>query len=494
MESHNLEATQSQNYCRFHHPTFGLADIVEHSTPASWGTKFPKTFDEGFLRNAIRKDRIVHGSMYLPPGYMLAFLPSNAIIETSFSGELADISIASSYNLLKALVGIIQVCFSSVTIYQTRGDQVERYGYAAFGLTVIPYAIMSIVNLLGNLLTPDFPTLYMVKSPEMTEAEDPKRGGWFDGVVGVVKYQQQNDGRSVQFTETEDGFLVHEVEQPPIVDVLKKDAGRLHGTKTSSAIFASTQSKNASPSPPDLELVRMKNSSGDLPSHSGLSSTSQIDFTNNQWSTQVAADTQEKTPTKLFYANYTWKIFPGQTSSSGVSFDMTFPSTKQPEDDGPETRLLPPPISRRIRCNYYIRLPSASNLSCEGAQAWGMGRLTQWALLSFIMASIPFAIISSLTHFQKGKSTFAQRVWTMTWLVMGTFWGSTLPSIFKLIKEFEFKVHEIVSNDEQDTFESKTAFWGLRMSFLLTCAVFAIGGYVVVGQMLSSYGNCVKLT
>ena len=61
------------------------------------------------------------------------------------------------------MVSIVQVLLASATLYETRGDQFNQYGYAAFGLTVIPYIVMSIVNLLGNLLTPDFPTLYLVR-------------------------------------------------------------------------------------------------------------------------------------------------------------------------------------------------------------------------------------------------------------------------------------------------------------------------------------------
>ena len=35
-----------------------------------------------------------------------------------------------------AIVAIAQMIFSSITIYRTRGDQIEKYGYAAYGLTV----------------------------------------------------------------------------------------------------------------------------------------------------------------------------------------------------------------------------------------------------------------------------------------------------------------------------------------------------------------------
>lgn len=93
-------------------------------------------------------------------------------------------SISSSYNPGKALVAILQVVYASATLYNSRGKQIEIYGRAAFSFTVLPYIVMSIINLFGNLLTPDFATLYLVRSPEMDEAES--RGAEFDGVIGRV--------------------------------------------------------------------------------------------------------------------------------------------------------------------------------------------------------------------------------------------------------------------------------------------------------------------
>jgi len=54
----------------------------------------------------------------------------------------------------------------------------------AFGLTVIPCIIMSSINLLGNILTLSYPTLYLVHSCELEEAK--LRGAQIDGVVGKV--------------------------------------------------------------------------------------------------------------------------------------------------------------------------------------------------------------------------------------------------------------------------------------------------------------------
>jgi hypothetical protein len=97
--------------------------------------------------------------------------------------------IAASYSIPKAVIAIVQLSYAIVTLYQSRGNQIEHYGYAAFALTVVPYALMSLINLVGNVLTPDYQALYLVASEVMDEAI--LRGAQFDGVVG--RLVQDND-------------------------------------------------------------------------------------------------------------------------------------------------------------------------------------------------------------------------------------------------------------------------------------------------------------
>jgi len=124
----------------------------------------------------------IHGYCSLPRGYELALLPSNAKVDTGDMTNHGKADISSSYNVPKAIIAIVQTMYASVTLYHTRGDQIQRYGYASFGLTVIPYVIMSIMNLSSNLIVPDYPTLYLVRSLELDEAR--VAGGEIDGTVG----------------------------------------------------------------------------------------------------------------------------------------------------------------------------------------------------------------------------------------------------------------------------------------------------------------------
>jgi hypothetical protein len=147
--------------------------------------------DDDHLHHDIRRDDRGHFhtirtlSSKLHREYHLAISAMNH--EATSDGDMAHyktITISATHNILGAFVGLMQIIYASYTLYLTRGDQIERYGYAAFGLTVFPYIMMTVMNLLGNLFTASYPTLYLVDSPELHEAR--LRGAEIDGVVGTV--------------------------------------------------------------------------------------------------------------------------------------------------------------------------------------------------------------------------------------------------------------------------------------------------------------------
>jgi len=78
----------------------------------------------------------------------------------------------------------VQLLFAVATLYRTRGDQINQFGYAAFGLTVIQYGLMSLINLLGNLMCPQYPTMYLVQSSTLMDAQHD--GAVIEGIVGVL--------------------------------------------------------------------------------------------------------------------------------------------------------------------------------------------------------------------------------------------------------------------------------------------------------------------
>ena len=139
------------------------------------------------------RDRIVHGDCHLPEGYALAILPvnfSSQLQNTHSNGIESNMphfdEISMSYSPTKAFIALSQALYAFFTFYESLGHQVKRYGFAAFGLTVFPYFIMSLVNLFANLLTPDFPSVFLIRDPVMYEAEQ-RPGATFPRVVGQIK-------------------------------------------------------------------------------------------------------------------------------------------------------------------------------------------------------------------------------------------------------------------------------------------------------------------
>lgn len=102
---------------------------------------------------------------------------------TASRGTVSDIS--SNYSLVKPVASMVQILSAFNTLFLHRSDVVERWGYASFHLTVIPYLVMSMVNLVSNLLSADYSCIYMVESETMREAK--KRGSVFAGAVAVIE-------------------------------------------------------------------------------------------------------------------------------------------------------------------------------------------------------------------------------------------------------------------------------------------------------------------
>ncbi|KAL9595356.1 MAG: hypothetical protein Q9179_005019 [Wetmoreana sp. 5 TL-2023] len=140
----------------------------------------------------------IHGVCQLAPGYALSYIPEDIKIYShikqlrslSISRLLGldhtpEIRLASTHDVPRILFSIIQTVSGGYSLYKARGSQIERYGYAAFGLTVLPYMMVSMINLIGSLLTSEYETVYLVHSAVMDEMRG--RGGLCDGVVGTLE-------------------------------------------------------------------------------------------------------------------------------------------------------------------------------------------------------------------------------------------------------------------------------------------------------------------
>ena len=186
--------------------------------------------DDFYLRSLMFEPSIhtkIHGICRLPHGFALAPVGITATIaeldevrnyEESWTKTQPKTTaeVSSSYSLAQGLVAVFQTLYASATLYRARGDQIERYGYAAFGLTVAPYLVMSIVNLVSTILTPNYPTTFMVESEIMREAAR-RDGARFDGVVGVLQnHKSVRKATDMAFTIDEQGRCSVRQQRPPL--------------------------------------------------------------------------------------------------------------------------------------------------------------------------------------------------------------------------------------------------------------------------------------
>ncbi|ERF74268.1 hypothetical protein EPUS_01955 [Endocarpon pusillum Z07020] len=355
--------------------------------------------------------RKVHGTCDLPQGYALTKLPAGiqfcdmhgnkvlqvdkrswwtrawACIKMRWQGirdglrrsstrtsqpETQDVQprLSPSYSLSKGLFAIFQAFWASYTLWQARGNQIDEYGYAAFGLTVVPYLIMSIINLFSTILTPDYSTVYMVRTDIMDEAE--RRQGHFDGIVGKIP-ETPVVGNMDGVFEMQDGRT--------FIFLSKRDT--------------SPTKNQASKIPSRMELVPMDHISR----------------------------TCSQPPVTVEIPNYSGDLKHRYCHKRDVQTE---------------------------RSAFFVGL------------AVGL---------------ISLAIIGGISRFKKGsKSTYTQRVWIMTWLAFGTIVGP----------------HYVLAKSGFYDEIMRVALWQVKfMCFMY--GVPAIGGFVVVGQMISSYGRCVRL-
>ncbi|KAF8247175.1 hypothetical protein K440DRAFT_601480, partial [Wilcoxina mikolae CBS 423.85] len=107
---------------------------------------------------------------------------------------LFDFGIAGSQSTIKSFVALFQL-YSIFKILMAN----KLLDYGAYQLTLVPYALMSFINIVSGFVTPSYPAVYMVRSKVMEEAES--RGGVFDGCVGELDEEIDEDKNEANTTK-----------------------------------------------------------------------------------------------------------------------------------------------------------------------------------------------------------------------------------------------------------------------------------------------------
>jgi hypothetical protein len=119
----------------------------------------------------------VHGAIQLPSEYYLRVVPEyETILRLQYTdGQQENLQfrqppptiLSKTKNELKSIAAIGLIIAAIYVLWKTRGKQLDKFGYAAYSLTVIPYALLSLLNFLVSLAVPEYPMLYLVRNNAM---------------------------------------------------------------------------------------------------------------------------------------------------------------------------------------------------------------------------------------------------------------------------------------------------------------------------------------
>lgn len=132
--------------------------------------------------------------------------------------------------------------------------------------------------------------------------------------------------------------------------------------------------------------------------------------------------------------------------------------------------------------NERLKIPACACFNKESARNWSKSSVHLFSVsISILFGVIPYAVIGSLTGFQNGRSTLAERVLTQFWLATGIIIGAVLCPLL------DHSLRSVLFQAERRTNRPKLLITVLFVAFY---AAPAVGGYAIVGLMLKKFGSC----
>src|SRR5882762_122634 len=110
---------------------------------------------------------LVQGLVSLPRGYAIQRCQGIPAISVHYTR--GALHVQCHYNITENIIALAQILFGIISLYQSRGSQLDKFGVGAFSLTVLPFGPMSLGNLLAKMVSPDHALLYLIESEEMEE-------------------------------------------------------------------------------------------------------------------------------------------------------------------------------------------------------------------------------------------------------------------------------------------------------------------------------------
>lgn len=141
----------------------------------------------------------------------LVIVPQNFKVREPLIGA-GELEISYNYSLTKAVAAIVQMLYGIIQLSDSARPQIAKFGYNTYQLTIIPYVMMSFLNLIATACEPQFPALYLVDSESRTVTETPARNSLENGVpdkpkiscvVGTITGDSDTEAKSLFNTRKE---------------------------------------------------------------------------------------------------------------------------------------------------------------------------------------------------------------------------------------------------------------------------------------------------
>jgi hypothetical protein len=465
---------------------------------------------------------------------------------SSTASEDLECEVAASYSIMKILASIFQLLAATYTLWLHRGDQVARWGFASFSFVPVPYAIMSLVNGISHLFTPDYPALYMVSSTVMQEAIDAE--GSFCGIVGHVEAAQSQDsdtGYGSGFDSNWKGLTPGVLRRTALSlfnSVQDKQKLVKELTVSEEGLFGHAQSDNTNTDRAELPVLLVEQSpnlrgesymvKSGLKSHNDIEGTAyKLPGVSLKWLWFGVAGVYILLGIVLFnlilHPKTTWhyikikasklaRILTPDDAASNVAVTPSFkrrlltwlsPSSPSAEDIELDENLRQdrlPRISFRACERFQLRRDAFSYPSKFRTRGFAAQ-----TFLAIVISGFSLLIMGLMSELRAGTSSRTEQIVLMMWLAVGIVIGSLVPFL-NLNDAFTLLISVPLE------FQAAANTWAFKWNIgigggvieagpiviatimLIVCIpwsifVLPIWGFVIVGQQLGQWGTCVVI-
>lgn len=141
-------------------------------------------------------DHKLHGIASPPTGYSLAVPVRRGYTELLIKSHLNDtkrLTVHHRPGVVGGILSLIQIGIGTYDVYSAQSSQIPRWGYASYSLSVLPYVIMSVMNLLCAVFVDSYSCAQLLRTPILEEslfhgiAGDQSGKTQYDGTIGTVK-------------------------------------------------------------------------------------------------------------------------------------------------------------------------------------------------------------------------------------------------------------------------------------------------------------------